>query len=124
MSTFEPSMTPAFQERLVARAAQLEAVLAEDASAAQALAHRAESGQEVTDFKDLAQNEADTVVHDLQHGHAIDELDAVRAALRRLAQGSYGLCQACGEGIEVARLQAMPTALRCMRCQTEAERGQ
>jgi RNA polymerase-binding transcription factor DksA len=44
------------------------------------------------------------------------ELADIDAALGRLAAGHYGECAACGKAIEVARLTAVPYALRCSRC--------
>jgi len=41
------------------------------------------------------------------------ELDA---ALARLAAGSYGRCEACGEEIAAGRLAARPAARTCIRC--------
>ena len=41
---------------------------------------------------------------------------ATKAALERLANGSYGECESCGEAIAPARLLAMPEATRCINC--------
>jgi DnaK suppressor protein len=38
------------------------------------------------------------------------ELEEVRAALQRMDDGSYGLCQECGKPISAQRLRASPTA--------------
>lgn len=46
----------------------------------------------------------------------------VGLARLRLADGSYGLCQRCGEAIEPARLQALPTAEFCLGCADQAHR--
>lgn len=46
----------------------------------------------------------------------------VRAALHRLADGSYGDCLACGEAIAPSRLEARPESPLCVACQTERER--
>ena len=46
---------------------------------------------------------------------------AVRAALARLADGSYGECTDCGQPVGVARLLAQPAAARCIACQSKAE---
>jgi DnaK suppressor protein len=43
-------------------------------------------------------------------------LQQVEAALRRLEQGSYGLCLRCEEPIAEARLRARPEATLCMEC--------
>lgn len=44
------------------------------------------------------------------------ELEAIDAALRRLDDGSYGTCEACGDEIPSARLRALPTAATCAGC--------
>ena len=46
-----------------------------------------------------------------------DELRRIDTALARLNEGSYGQCESCGQEIPQARLQAEPTALRCVQCQ-------
>jgi DnaK suppressor protein len=48
-------------------------------------------------------------------------LQAIDRALRRIADGSYGLCLICGARIPAARLHAQPTAERCVDCQARAE---
>jgi DnaK suppressor protein len=45
----------------------------------------------------------------------------VENALRRLALGTFGVCEMCDEAIPVARLQALPYATRCVKCQRTAE---
>lgn len=54
--------------------------------------------------------------------HDVAEIAEVEAALRRAADGSYGRCVDCDEPIPVARLDAYPTAMRCIRCQEAFER--
>lgn len=45
----------------------------------------------------------------------LDLLAEVRAARARLAAGTYGTCELCGEPIPAARLEARPWAARCVR---------
>ena len=45
----------------------------------------------------------------------------VRAALRRIADGSYGTCMHCEEEISPKRLNAVPWAPFCIRCQEAAD---
>lgn len=45
-------------------------------------------------------------------------LAEVEAAIGRLADGSYGTCERCGEPIAPARLEARPAARTCMACAT------
>ena len=50
------------------------------------------------------------------------ELQEVDAALASIAEGSYGTCRDCGESVGWPRLNANPTALRCISCQEAYER--
>jgi DnaK suppressor protein len=52
------------------------------------------------------------------------ELIAIDEALKRIADGSYGLCTDCGVSIATARLHASPTALRCVSCEEKSEKTQ
>jgi DnaK suppressor protein len=42
-------------------------------------------------------------------------------ALRRLDEGTYGVCEDCGARISEERLKALPFARRCINCQRHAE---
>lgn len=44
-------------------------------------------------------------------------LREVQAALRRVQQGTYGVCAACDEPISAKRLEAVPWAKFCVQCQ-------
>lgn len=39
------------------------------------------------------------------------------------AHGQYGTCEDCGQPIGAERLEAIPTATRCVRCQAEWEQA-
>jgi DnaK suppressor protein len=47
----------------------------------------------------------------------------LRHALAKFADGSYGLCEMCGQPIGDSRLLAKPEAKFCIACQTRAERA-
>jgi DnaK suppressor protein len=51
-----------------------------------------------------------------------NQLRDVRAALRRIREGSFGACQECDEDIHSKRLAAVPWATFCIRCQEAADR--
>jgi DnaK suppressor protein len=53
--------------------------------------------------------------------HETAELGDIDAALERMDAGTYGQCTDCGVTIPLARLNAYPTAKRCIDCQTLAE---
>jgi len=46
---------------------------------------------------------------------AEQHLTEIDAALERIADGSYGRCEVCGEEIPAARLEARPTARTCVQ---------
>lgn len=48
----------------------------------------------------------------------------VRAALRRIADGTFGTCVHCEEKISPKRLAAVPWAPLCLRCQEAADRNE
>lgn len=48
---------------------------------------------------------------------------ALDVALERLADGSYGLCLACGGEISAPRLRVFPAASRCIECAAAEERA-
>ena len=45
----------------------------------------------------------------------------VKAALRRIEEGTYGRCVSCGADIQLARLEALPYVELCLDCQREEE---
>jgi RNA polymerase-binding protein DksA len=60
---------------------------------------------------------------DLQEaGRDLDELREIDAALTRMDDGSYGKCVDCGLEIDYLRLEAQPTAVRCVLDQTQHEK--
>ena len=46
--------------------------------------------------------------------HLLAMLDEVQRARARIATGSYGTCEVCGEAIPEGRLEARPWATRCL----------
>ena len=48
---------------------------------------------------------------------------AIVKALRRIKDGSYGICLECDEKIPPVRLKAVPWASMCVACQERAERA-
>jgi RNA polymerase-binding protein DksA len=51
-----------------------------------------------------------------------DLLSQVERALQRLDDGSYPICESCGNPIGKARLQAFPRATLCVTCKQREER--
>ena len=87
---------------------------------------RAEHAHEVLlqDGDDAPQRDADREIDLAMGDRDVVALADIDAALQRLDDGSYGRCGECGAEIPPARLQAAPTALRCVACESRQERGQ
>lgn len=49
-------------------------------------------------------------------------LPALLRAERKVVEGTYGICDTCGERIGKKRLKAAPGAIRCIGCQEDFER--
>jgi DnaK suppressor protein len=45
----------------------------------------------------------------------------IRRALTRIEEGTYGICQGCGEDIPIARLRARPVTDHCFDCKVRME---
>ncbi|MBV9264875.1 MAG: TraR/DksA family transcriptional regulator [Acidobacteriaceae bacterium] len=72
----------------------------------------------------------DEVQHAAERELAIRNLDResnllrnVRSALRRIDEGSFGVCLHCEEDISPKRLAAVPWAPFCIQCQEQADRN-
>jgi DnaK suppressor protein len=56
-------------------------------------------------------------------GHHAAEVQVLRHALAKFEDGSYGLCEMCGQPIGESRLLARPEARLCIACQTRTEKS-
>ena len=52
-------------------------------------------------------------------GRAVQEIEA---ALQRIEAGNFGVCELCNKPIDKPRLEAIPYARFCLRCQERSER--
>ena len=50
-----------------------------------------------------------------------EELRLINEALAKLDEGTYGLCETCGEPIPKTRLKALPFAKLCIACKEKDE---
>ena len=90
------------------RTERLEELAVDAVDAAEAMATADQNRFEVTRVLTLA---AET---------ALSEIDA---ALQRLEEGSYGICERCAEPIRWERLEVLPMSRLCTPCQYLAESG-
>jgi RNA polymerase-binding protein DksA len=52
--------------------------------------------------------------------HVLEEIDA---ALKRIDEGTFGVCTRCGQPIDAERLEALPWATLCIEDKRKQERG-
>lgn len=45
----------------------------------------------------------------------------IKQALERIENGTYGICESCGEEISVKRLKARPVTTQCIECKAKEE---
>jgi DnaK suppressor protein len=121
MDTYTRNLAPRFAQLLAQREAELRATLGPTGGLAVQAPDA--SGRDVVDFKDMAVEEIQTAVDEAKAEHAVEELELVLAARRRLADQSYGECIDCGEPIDLRRLVAMPATPFCTACQGIHEHG-
>ncbi|MFN3749343.1 MAG: TraR/DksA family transcriptional regulator [Sphingorhabdus sp.] len=91
---------------LTARASRIEADLSEPLSA---------------DFAEQATEREDDDALEGQDALLGREIVAIKAALTRIDEGSYGECTRCGAPVGEKRLEAYPEAALCISCARELE---
>ena len=107
-----------FKQRLLAKERELQAEIARFESEA-----RISGEAEVRDSGDAATASLNTS-EALQEGTVLSQtLVQVRDALRRIEQGTFGKCAACGRPIEPARLEAIPWASYCLADQEKLDQA-
>ncbi len=48
----------------------------------------------------------------------------IQAAVQRIEDGSYGICEDCGDDISIPRLKARPVTKLCINCKSRQEEGE
>ena len=75
------------------------------------------------DFAEQAvQRENDEVLADLDNALRM-EIAQIESALARLAAAQYGICDSCNRPIAASRLQTLPYATRCLKCESLVRNG-
>jgi DnaK suppressor protein len=112
-----PLLHREFAQRLAQRQAELRALLQSSLELPDG-----DDVPEVLDFKDVAAQDTRAKVDEVALAHATVELAQIVQALRRLDDGTYGLCEDCGEPVDTRRLRALPATPYCTACQAIHER--
>jgi DnaK suppressor protein len=66
---------------------------------------------------EYASHERDLALYENDHY----KLSQVDAALERISEGTYGICENCGNPINPERLEVLPYATLCIKCQMKQE---
>lgn len=83
---------------------------------------KAGTGVESGDAAEIALDDVFDLVSSQLAESESRELERIEVALEQMRRGTYGKCGSCEGAIPLARLQALPYATRCVKCEREAER--
>ena len=89
------------------------------------LAHLGESLRTEID-PDVDEADADLVEHEKTVAlvYSLErKLASIDRALWKAQEGTYGICELCGEPIDPARLEAVPETTLCLKCKAATEQG-
>jgi DnaK suppressor protein len=112
----EPIVTQ--QQSEIARLEQAREELLEDLEHLRAdLRNMAEPSADEADVDAYEREKTWALVQSLQN-----KLLSIEQAMQLAQVGTYGICQNCGQRIDPARLEILPEATLCLKCQREFER--
>ena len=77
---------------------------------------------DIGDLVDQAGDERDREMSLLLTGRDKEKLQAINEALEKIREGSYGICEECGDKIGPGRVKVMPLAKYCVSCQSKIEK--
>lgn len=78
--------------------------------------------EEMKDDVDFTSSELETGMRMRLRNREALFVKKIDEALERIAHGTFGECDCCGDNIEVRRLEARPTATLCVTCKEDSER--
>jgi RNA polymerase-binding protein DksA len=82
---------------------------------------------EMRDMAEPSADEADIDAYEREKTWALIQtlqrkLESIERAIRSAHNGTYGICEGCGDRIDPARLEILPQATHCLQCQRAVER--
>lgn len=80
------------------------------------LRNSAERSADETDTDAYEREKTLALVHSLER-----KLESLDRAIESAQKGTYGICESCGDRIDPARLEILPQATLCLKCQREYE---
>ncbi len=80
-----------------------------------------DTDEELPDPNDRATRESDRAKELRLRDRDRKLREKIQVALRRIDDGTFGICESCGQRIDLARLRARPVTTLCIECKREAE---
>lgn len=77
--------------------------------------------EQIYDFTDQATLESDIDMNIHIKERSSKLILKIKKALEKIEDGSYGICEECGENISEKRLRARPVTTVCINCKIEQE---
>jgi DnaK suppressor protein len=75
----------------------------------------------LSDYADIATLESDRTFHLRIRDRERRLIKKIDQALERIEEGTFGLCERCGDEIGTERLKARPVTTYCIHCKTKLE---
>ena len=87
----------------------------------------ADETEEIIGNSDNHLGDTATATLDREIDYSLEEnsehvLRAIDGALQRITEGTFGICESCGQPISEERLEAIPYATQCIDCRRKGER--
>jgi len=106
-----------FKELLLERKKQIEKNILETKNEIEEL-----KNVEVNDDGDYASLCTDNLIDSAINNQQVKELKEIEEALKKIEDGTYGICEMCGEPIRKLRLKVKPYAKYCIVCREIIEK--
>ena len=106
-----------FKELLLERKKQIEKNILETKNEIEEL-----KNFEVNDDGDYASLCTDNLIDSAINNQQLKELQEIEEALKKIENGTYGICEMCGEPIRKLRLKVKPYAKYCIVCREIIEK--
>ena len=97
---------------------KLEELLGKNSHTAGSVAEPTEKSQDFTD-QATQESDMDLSIHMKERDSKL--VAKIREALERVEDGTYGICEDCGQKISEERLKARPVTTMCIKCKRKQE---
>ena len=91
------------------------------AESSETLQHLKEESLSEPDLTDRASLETERSIELRTRDRERKLISKIESALQRIEDGIYGVCETCGEAIDVERLRARPVTTLCIQCKADQE---